>query len=121
MDKRQYETTKWRVQNERFAPSTGHTIKDYDEKQFERSLDVAYEQDENISDRVIAYIAFPLDTTTLLKESDILWGAKVYSEPESWTDGDEYYRVYQVYVKEQYLHHITEELQHINGFYLRRH
>jgi hypothetical protein len=95
-------------------------IEGYNRHQFVRNPVAIYEHDLETDERVYAYIALPMNTTTIREESDILWWGKVHSEPEMWEDDEMYYRVYEVYLKPRNLLEMSDELRKIGGFYLRR-
>lgn len=103
-------------------------IKKYDMSDFERNDDAVHEVDEDMfGKRVFPYIALPYHTTTLAQESNLLYWAKDWSEPELWSEIEtdicvigKSYRVYQLRVKEEYMGHVREELYELNGFFLKR-
>lgn len=89
-------------------------------EQFERSRIPAYKEVEYAAGRVCAYIALPVETPRMDIE-EILWWSKSRQRTGEWMlPTEERYLVYLIFVKSKYIHHVTEELPALGGFYLRK-
>ena len=94
------------------------TIPNFIPAHFKRSTSPAYAIRPD-NERACAYIALPAETPCMDVE-DILWWSKTRHGPELWIDPNgSNYLVYLVYAKLKYIHHVTEELVSLGGFYLR--